>query len=66
MTLYGAVVEFDVRLEEAARTIGANEAQAIFKSRHTNLDSGVYFCGGIVILYINERFWYGVYSGESV
>jgi len=31
MTLYGAVVEFDVRLEEAARTIGASEAQAIFK-----------------------------------
>lgn len=31
MTLYGAVVEFDIRLEEAARTIGASESQAIFK-----------------------------------
>lgn len=31
MTLYGSVVEFDVRLEEAARTVGANEQQAIFK-----------------------------------
>lgn len=31
MTLYGAIVEFDVRLEEAARTIGASESQAIFK-----------------------------------
>jgi len=31
MTLYGAVVEFDVRLEEAARTVGANERQAMFK-----------------------------------
>ena len=30
MTLYGAVVEFDVRLEEAARTIGATEYQAVF------------------------------------
>ncbi|WP_303860736.1 ABC transporter permease [Alkalibaculum bacchi] len=31
MILYGAVVEFDPRLEEAARTVGANEQQAIFK-----------------------------------
>lgn len=31
MTVYGSVVEFDVRLEEAARTVGANEQQAIFK-----------------------------------
>jgi putative spermidine/putrescine transport system permease protein len=30
MTLYGAIVEFDVRLEEAARTVGANERQAMF------------------------------------
>ncbi len=30
MTIYGSVVEFDVRLEEAARTVGANEQQAIF------------------------------------
>jgi putative spermidine/putrescine transport system permease protein len=30
MTLYGAVVEFDVRIEEAARTVGANERQALF------------------------------------
>ena len=30
MTIYGSVVEFDLRLEEAARTIGANEQQAIF------------------------------------
>ncbi len=31
MTLYGSIVEFDVRLEEAARTVGANEQQAIIK-----------------------------------
>lgn len=31
MTIYGAVVEFDIRLEEAARSVGANEQQAIFK-----------------------------------
>lgn len=31
LTLYGSVVEFDVRLEEAARTVGANEQQALFK-----------------------------------
>ena len=31
MTIYGSVVEFDVRLEEAARTVGANEQQAIFQ-----------------------------------
>lgn len=31
MTIYGSVVEFDVRLEEAARSVGANEQQAIFK-----------------------------------
>lgn len=31
LTIYGSVVEFDVRLEEAARTVGANEQQAIFK-----------------------------------
>ena len=30
MTLYGSIVEFDIRLEEAARTIGANEQQALF------------------------------------
>lgn len=30
MAIYGSVVEFDIRLEEAARTIGANEHQAIF------------------------------------
>lgn len=30
MTIYGSVVEFDIRLEEAARTVGANEQQAIF------------------------------------
>lgn len=29
MTIYGSVVEFDIRLEEAARTVGANEHQAI-------------------------------------
>ena len=29
MTVHGAVVEFDRRLEEAARTIGANELQAL-------------------------------------
>lgn len=31
MTIYGSAVEFDIRLEEAARTVGANEQQAIFK-----------------------------------
>ena len=31
MTIYGSVVEFDIRLEEAARTVGANEQQAIFQ-----------------------------------
>lgn len=31
MTLYGAIVEFDPRLEEAARTVGATELQAMFK-----------------------------------
>jgi len=30
MTMYGSIVAFDVRLEEAARTVGANEQQAIF------------------------------------
>jgi putative spermidine/putrescine transport system permease protein len=30
MTLYGAIVEFDVHLEEAARTMGATERQAVF------------------------------------
>lgn len=30
MTIYGSVVEFDTRLEEAARTVGATEQQAIF------------------------------------
>ena len=30
MTIYGSVEEFDIRLEEAARTIGATEQQAIF------------------------------------
>lgn len=31
ITLYGALVDFDEKLEEAARTIGANEHQTIFK-----------------------------------
>jgi len=31
MTVYGSVVEFDIRLEEAARTVGANEQQAILQ-----------------------------------
>jgi putative spermidine/putrescine transport system permease protein len=30
MTLYGAIVEFDAHLEEAARTVGATERQAVF------------------------------------
>jgi putative spermidine/putrescine transport system permease protein len=30
LTLYGAIVEFDLRLEEAARMAGANERQAMF------------------------------------
>lgn len=30
ITLYGSLVDFDVKLEEAARTIGANEHQTIF------------------------------------
>lgn len=29
--LYGSIVDFDVRLEEAARTIGATESQTVFK-----------------------------------
>lgn len=66
MTLYGAVVEFDVRLEEAARTIGASEAQAIFKVVIPTLIPVFIFRGSIVFLYINERFWYGVYFGKSV
>lgn len=31
MTVYGSVVEFDIRMEEAARTVGANEQQAILQ-----------------------------------